>query len=205
MSTSEFGHYVRHTESALDSLDPLDTGMMRRGAGNVNHLSDQFAQRRIGWSSDPFETVADEPVPGEWYRVWTSHPFDLHVMPNGESYRCRVRLRISSGSASDKATFRAVISPRGAGLAELYRGDVNVYEAIVTQTAYTWEQAGDLLYLDAPLVARVTDDVATIDAIGGATATARWIRPQLSVWVDVADGAVVAGLGGVELDEYMEP
>lgn len=205
MSTSELGHYVRHTESALDALDPAGTGMARRGLGNFNHLADQFAQRRIGWSAAPFESVADEPVSGQWYLLYTSHPFDLHVKPNGESYGCRARLRVTSGHATNKATFRAVLSARGEGLAEVYRGGVNLAEIEVTQTVYTWQQAAALIYLDAPLVTRATNDVATVDSIGGSTVTARWLRAQLSVWVDVASSASIAGVGGVELDEYVAP
>ncbi len=205
MATSQLGHYVRFTESALDALDPADTGMARRACGNANHLADQYAQRRIAWVGGPFVTVGDEPVPGQWYRLWTSHPFDLHVLPEGESYRCRLRLRVTSGDASDPATFRAVLSARGGGLAEAYRDGANVTDVTVTQATYTWEDPPELVYLDARLVAAAQESVSTVDSIGGEPRAPLWLRAQLSVWVEISDSASIAGLGGVQLDEYVIP
>lgn len=209
MSTSELGHYVRFGETAIDSLDPVDTGMARRAIGNLSHIADQYAQRRIAWVShgSTLDTIVDTTVAGTFWRLWTSHPFDLHVQANHESYRCRVRLRVSSGSASNKATFRAVLAPYEEREAEagLYGTRVNATEIEVTQTAYTWEDGAALIYLDAPLVGRASERATTIDSIGGEATRVQWLRAHLSVWVDVAATASIASLGGVQLDEYVAP
>ena len=207
MATSELGHYVRHTETALDALDPADTGMLVRAIGNLDHLADQYAQRRVAsvQFGTPFVTVADEPVSGTYYRLWTSTPFDLHVTQSGESYPCRVRLNVTSGHATNAASFYAVLAPRGLAETEAYRGDVNVATVSVARTTYAWEQPNALIYLDDSLVRLASESVSTIDSIGGSEVSARWLRVQLTVWVDVEVPASVAGLGGVELDEYLDP
>lgn len=209
MATSELGYYVRHTESALDALDPCDTGMLRRALGNLNHIADQYAQRRIGWvipvGGSPFVTVSGEPTAGKYYRLYTSTPFDLHVAADGASYPCRVRLRIKSGHANIKATFRACLSPVGRGATEVNVADVNVAEMDVTGTAYAWTRAENLIWLDALRVREARTTVSTIDSIGGAPVGALWLRAELSVWVSVQDTELIAGLGGVELDEYVPP
>lgn len=208
MATSVLGHYVRFGESAIDEIDPVDSGMAGRALGNLNHIADQYAQRRIAWVSvdgdtldtDPNDIVADTP-----WRLYTSGEFDVHVHQTGESYRFRLRLRVQSGDASDEATFSAVLAPVGESLVELHRAGPNVADIAVIGASFTWEDAAALLYLDAERVTAASRSVATINEAGGDPVAGQWLRVQLTVWVSVEDTTSVASLGGVQLDEYVEP
>jgi hypothetical protein len=210
MATSTLEHYVRFGETSIDSLDPVDSGLSDRALGNLNHVADQYAQRRIGWvlwGSNYFTHDADITVPAnEYSRVWTSTPFDLHVRPDSTTYSCRVRLRVSSNHATATATFRATLAARGDTEGESYRAGVNVAEIQVTQTGYTWEQGASLIYLDTPRMRRAqTIEPAPVkNTVSGAVVSGTWLRAQLVVWAAVESGASPR-LSGLELDEFIPP
>lgn len=215
MPSSKLGHYVNFSPAQVGTIAPVDSGMSQRAIGNLNHLADQFAQRRIGWvSPDPnqYFAVGDDyevvTVAG-FQRLWTSTPFDLHIRGDGESYRCRLRWRLygnAYGLPSNKAKFRAVIGPAGDSESELFAGGPNTafHEVDSLNEWEGWVEHGELLYLDSARVRRWRKSVAAINEPGGREATAIWLRCELSVWCWAAD--VGAGrLSGLQLDEYFAP
>jgi hypothetical protein len=211
MATSEWFRFVDFSDTQLDSLDPCDTGLLRQVIGNLDHLADQYAQVRVAWELPTDAPVAfdtsdtesvEEAVP---YRLWTSCPFDLHVLPDGTTYPCRVSLKITSGSDSDAATFRAVMTRVGAGDGEHFEDGPNATEIAITHDEITWHLADDLIYLDSRARSRATVRVPTINAPGGTETSALWLRVTLTVWVTVNDSTSIAALRGVELHEYIPP
>lgn len=216
MATSEKGHYVRFDESTIGALDACSSGKLRRALSNLDHLADQYAQTRIKWVSiagnNGFVPQADDPTimgPGNFFRVWTSSPFDLHVYDSGESYRCRLRARIAPGSTdpvSEFATFRFVLAPEGTSESELDVGGVNVATASTFNgESAAWVSAG-MIYLDVGMTARARKSVAAINTIGGATVNARWLRAQLVVFGASSDGdSAFPTLSGIDLCEYVHP
>lgn len=210
MATSTLGYYARFSEAAINGLDFVDSGMAQRALGNLNHLADQYAQVRCEWVAPTGNAgiVADGDTLalGAYQRLWTTPPFDLHVRGEFSTYRLRVSLRVHSGDATDAATFRVVLAPVGEGADELFSGDDNVAEETVAGASFAWVRHADLLFLDAARVRRATRSVAAINEVGGATATAKWLRVEASVWVSPDDDiASVPALGGVELEEYYGP
>lgn len=206
MSTSVLGHYVRFDETAIDGLDPCDSGMLQRALGNLNHLADQYAQVRVKWvHPGPDGIAAEAPELGVFQRLWTSTPFDVHIRGDGSSYRMRVRLLGHSGHATHKATWRVVLSKPGEAEDELYSGDTNVAEITAAAASFTWMQAPSLVYLDPPRARRCMDRVTVRNAVGGPAANGIWRRVQASVWVaPIDDASFDPVLGGLEIEEYHE-
>lgn len=218
MSTSEKGHYTRFDEALLGEQDFCDTGMLRRGLSNLDHLADQYAQTLVKWvaptgkSASPPIEASDEMGANIFKRVWTSTPFDLPVRSStGESYRCRLRARIAdidaSGAGDEFATFRFVLAPIGLSEAELQSDGVNVKTLSVFENeGAVWKTPADLIYLDAALTRRAKQRVSAIDSIGGSAISATWLRAHLVVWAASSDGLTVwPALTGVDLCAYLHP
>lgn len=213
MPSSTLGHYVRFRPSDINARDPVDSGMASRALGNLNHLADQYAQVRIKWvapAGDSLATSANEPTLASGHqRLWTSTPFDLHVRPDGESYRLRLRWLLRGDTAfgsTEDAHFIAALGPAGDSLSEAFAGGPNVAEHSLTSASLTWVDHGDLLYLDADRVRRCRQIVPAINEVGGAERNALWLRCELSVWCRVEDlVSDVGALGGLELTEYYAP
>lgn len=213
MPTSTLGHYVRFRASDINARDPVDSGMAARALGNLNHLADQYAQVRIKWVAPvgrSLQTAAGaETLASGHQRLWTSTPFDLHVRPNGESYRLRLRWLLrgdTAGGSGVDAHFMAAIGPAGDSLSEQFARGPNVAEHALTSASLTWVDHPDLLHLDANLVRRCRQIVPSINEVGGAERNALWLRCELSVWCRVEDlVSDVGALGGLELTEYYAP
>lgn len=202
MATSTLGHYVRFGETAFNGLDPMDSGMSGRALGNLNHIADQYAQRRIAWVSHGSTlTFAETTDDDDWGLIWSSTPFDLHVRDDGTSYRCRLRMRASSDALMG---FRVALSAAGEGAAEVWTAETSNVASISVNGAAAWYAASGLLYLDNSRVRRATQSVNTIDSIGGSAIAVRWLRAQLTVWAK-SDGSSTPQLSGIELDEYYSP
>src|SRR5688500_6324068 len=155
MATSELGHYVRFAEATMASPSteeaPFSAGHARRTIGNINHLADQYAQRRIAWIRRTGEHFGIAfPVVGDntFYFVWASTPFDVHIAAGGESYRFRARIRTSSDDAVAAATFRVVLHRDGVGVPDLFEAGPNSDEIAVVRSGFAWDSL-DVIYLDS--------------------------------------------------------
>jgi hypothetical protein len=227
MASSELGHYVRFDEALLEGSgsanDPFDTGLARRAPGNLDHLADQYAQHLVNWTSpttsDYFTIDADTIADDTYYALWKSAPFDMALahflnadgVPELQTYRCRCRLRVGSNSGGTAARFKAVLAQQGAGEPELLEGEhltpgPNATNQIsVTTATSSWQAASGLIYLDETRVRRASADVATVDSIGGAPITVRWLRAQLVVFGQRDTSSASPRLFGVHLSQFYEP
>lgn len=208
MATSELGHYVRFDEATVASPSgteaPFSTGHARRAIGNLNHLADQYAQRRIAWVGRTLTVDEDVIVDGVFGFLWASGSFDLHVDGTGESYALRGRLRLSSDDAVASATFRVVIAHENASLPELFEAGDHTDEITVVRSGFDWD-ATSLLYLDAFRIAAAQREVAAIDAVGGDPLSAVWVRARMWIFAKRQSSLAEARLSGVQLDEYIAP
>ena len=209
MASSELGHYVRFNEALLGEDDFADAGMCRRAVGNLDHLADQLSQVRVaalfpsGDYAAPYEA---SPVIATFYEVWRSNSFDLHVKGDGSSYRCRIRLRVTSAHASHAAAFRAALSWEGGPhLAEVLRNEENVESVAVTSASVSWQEPTSLVYLDPERVRQAREDLASIDSVGGEERTGTRLRACLVVFGSVANVAAQARLHGATVAEFYEP
>lgn|SRR5574341_1402335 len=212
MSSSELGHYVRFDEALVEGSggtnDFVDTALHRRALGNLDHLADQYCQILVNWPAPAgnYFTIDTASIANDtYYRMWTSAAFDMAVRSDGESYRCRCRLRLSSNSALVSATFRAVIAQEGASEPELYEAGANVATFVVTSATSSWQSAASLLYLDGARVARARRQIAQIDSIGGAPINATWLRAQLVVYGQRDTASAEPRLYGAHLAQYLPP
>jgi hypothetical protein len=202
MPTTTLQRFVRFDPAEIDARDPLDSGMCGRALSNLNHLADQYAQHRINWNLGTLRvTYAPVPAVGDWGLVWCSTPFDLHVRSNEESYRMRLRLLVSSDSASHGAIFRGVVTPHEFAISERDFAGVNTGDVSITSTSYSWLEPSALLYLRPEQVDRAEDTASALDSIGGVSTTARWLRCVLMVWGKVTNVAAEPALRGVHLSE----
>lgn len=205
MATSTLGHYVRFGTTAIDGLDPVDSGMAGRALGNLNHLADQYAQVRVAWvgySSQYFTyNQGQEPANGYWGLVWLSSAFDMHLRSDGTTYRCRARMRAEAAALMG---FRLVLAPVGQHYSEMQTNDSSNVADISVDGAGAWYDAASLLYLDAARAHRAQQTVATADSAGGDAISARWLRAQVAVYA-LSDGSTVPKLSGVQLAEYYAP
>lgn len=214
MATSRLGHYVRFGESTIDALDPFDSETSGDILGNLNHLADQYAQVRIAWAlptgGTSYAVAAGVAEVDGYQRLWTSTPFDMHVRASGESYKCRLRVRVAAnitGVGSAPASFRFALSAPGEADDELNSaGNNRAVESVSTAGVAEWRTHSALIWLDAPRVVRATQAVAAIDAVSGETRSARWLRVTLTAWAHVDSIADdTAQLTGLELAEYLAP
>lgn len=216
MATSEDGHYIRYQSSLVDADEPADTGIHHRAAGNLDHLADQYAQTRVRWVSHGAQHYTLDSAltinTTDYFLLWRSTPFDLHVGPMGpggalQTYgmRCRVLANSSSGNV---AIWAAVSLPDDA-LFRITAGEADAGSALVGAGSYAWTTLanlddGGLLRLAEPQIRRVWDAAPTVDSIGGRVVGVPWIRASISVY-----GTSVSGgeprIRGVELSEYVEP
>jgi hypothetical protein len=205
MATTTLQRYVRFGESEINARDPMDAGMCQRALSNLNHLADQYAQHRVQWvmHSGAFYAYAPTPAEGEWALVWMSTPFDLHLRESGLSYAMRLRMRVSSNSAIDAATFRAVVSPVGEAVSERDVAGPNTGDVAITSASYSWLAPTDLLHLDARRVNRGAESAPALDTIGGTTLPTQWLRAVLTVWGKVNGPGATPRLQGVHLSEFM--
>lgn len=207
MATTTLQRYVRFGESTIDALDPMDAGLCGRALSNLNHLADQYAQRRVAWVLPAGSTLSPSPTPAVdvWGLVWVSAPFDLHVRADGESYRLRARIRGDSNSGSWAATFRVVVAPYEEVVSQRDVAGANVGDVTFTSASTAWDAPSALLYLDAARVERARGAAPALDSIGGTTREAPWLRCVAAVFGRVNNAGATARLTGLLVDEYMEP
>ncbi len=215
MSSSERGHFVRTYPTRLAADEPFHAGHARDLVGNVNHLADQYAQRRVAWvalaASHYYEPDigAASVAANEWYRCWSSTPFDLHVTEAGLSYALRVRVRAARSAGSGTITARAVVAAAGRGRG--YYGSLdntNVAEGASASATHAWltmSPSDGMIYLSESQVAEAAQDVATTDQIPGDTVTAQWLRCTVEVWARTTDTGSIPRISGCQVDEFYAP
>lgn len=202
MPTTTLQRFVRFDPAKIDAREPMDAGMCGRALSNLNHLADQYAQHRVNWNLNTLSVTYDLTTPlSEWGLVWCSTPFDLHVRSNGESYRTRLRLLVSSNNASHGAEFRGVVTPFANAVSERDFAGTNTGDVTVTSASFSWLAPSALLYLRPEQVARAEDTASSLDAIGGPSSTSRWLRCVLMVWGKVFNVAAEPQVRGVHLSE----
>jgi hypothetical protein len=212
VGTSILGHYARFSEALIDTVEFADAGLCRRGLNNLNHLADQRGQTLVNWTGQNYygtqyvTTYEASPVVDTYYEMWRSTTFDISVREDGESYRCRTRLLVTSNHATYAANVAAVLSWDGANdAAELARDLTNVTDVTVQSASYAWtaEAAPDnLVYLTADQVARARASAPVINAVGGAALSGVCLRARLVVYANIANVAASARLQGVQLVEF---
>jgi len=212
MASSERKRYLRFAHSHFLANSAFHA-FSRDLIGNVNHLADQFAQRRLSWvaptSSDYFEPEigSGSIVADTYYRVWQSLPFDLHVRETGESYALRTRIRGARSTGSGTISFAVAISAEGHGAAYYAGlGNQNVARSITASSTHAWiETASSVVRLTGDQIVQSAQDVQTADAIGGTAVSAQWLRCTAEVWAATSIAASVPRLSGLQIDEYYAP
>lgn len=208
MATSALGHYVRFGETAIDSLDPCDSGMLQRAIGNLNHVADQCAQVRVAWvgraTGNNYYTYdsGGAPAAGVYERIWLSTSFDMHLRSDGRPYQGRVRVRCSSNHATNAVWIRAVLAPQGLVEGEHFSAGTHVAEWNIARSTYSWETG--TLQMDETVTMRAIHDAPIVDAVGGTVRAGQWLRVQLGIYATHATGAEPR-VSGVQLAEYLEP
>lgn len=211
MASSERKAYVRFKHGRFATDDPFHA-FARDIVGNVNHIADQFAQRRLVWvardASQYFEPEigAGSITADAYYRVWQSCPFDLHVRDNGESYALRLRVRGARSAGSGTVTFRVVIASESHGRAyvlDLNNG--NAGAAPSSSATHAWLDIGpSIVRLSRDQVAQASRPAQAIDEIGGDVVDAAWLRCTAEVWASTTSTASVPRLSGLQVSEYYD-
>lgn len=216
MATSEDGHYVRYQSSLVDADEPTDTGIHRRAMGNLDHVADQFAQTRVRWVShgNQYYTLDSSLslTTGEYYLLWRSSFFDLHVAPVGSSGEMRsygLRCSTLAASASGNVTIYTALSLPEDSLFRITSGESDVGSSF-RGTGYGWADQpnlddGGLMYLNDAHIRRARAAAPSVDSVGGRVTAVPWVRVCLSVYGVAASGGGEPRLRGVELTEYLEP
>lgn len=219
MGTSTLGYYQRFDEAEIGEDDFVDTELAATALNNLDHLADVRSQILVNWNETGATVAAEDycvaydaaPEDLEYYEIWRSTSFDLSITENGASYLCLPRLLVTGNHASVGVGFRVVLAWVGmderAVRSECYRASTNTADVSVTQTAYTWEQADAMIYLDAEQVRRATrTDAPSIDSVGGENRRGVWLRAFLAVF-GASDDVTFAEprLAGVHLHELYPP
>jgi hypothetical protein len=212
MASSERKAYVRFKDARLATDEPFHA-FTREMVGNINHLADQFAQRRCAWvaidSSQYFdpEVGAGSISADTYYRCWQSVPFDLHVRENGESYALRLRIRGARSGGSGTVSFRVAIAAESHARAyytTLANG--NVGAAATSSATHAWLEMGPALArLSTQHVSQATRVLTNaIDEIDGDAVRATWLRCTAEIWATTTSTASVPRFSGLQIDEYYD-
>lgn len=223
--SSELGYYERFDPSRVDTDRPASAGLLRRLVGNANHIADQYAQRRVVWL--PISGVYYEPevavVANTVQRLWSSTPFDLHVVekvdPAGvssglRSYGLRIRLHAACSASGGLAIFRVVVAATGRGMqyvtAPPSESAPNRATFGVSSTSHTWYAAEygpaspQVAFLNDAQIAQARVAESVRDAPGGRSSAALWMRCSAEVWASASSG-VTPRVSGLIVDEYYGP
>jgi hypothetical protein len=210
MPSSERKHYLRFAHSRFAANEPFHAHA-RDLIGDVNHLADQFSQRRVAWvareAAHYFEPEGGASIAANtFYLLWRSLPFDIHVRENGESYALRTRLRGAISAGTGTASFRVVVAAEGHGRA--YYGSLsnpNVSHRVTSSTAHAWiETASSVVHLDNAMVIQATRDAPSTDEIHGVPSVTTWLRATAEVWAATSSAASVPRLSGLQVDEFYD-
>lgn len=222
MPSSELALYERFGPGRDDGDWPAHAGELRRLIGDIDHLADQYAQRRVEWwpiSGKYFEpevAIADTTT---WTRCWTSGPFDLHVYaPSGavgaasailRSYALRTRLHGAISTGTGTARFRVAVALQGAGAQYTQAAFVtasNVAEFSTASTTHGWLDAErSVTFLDSDAVAQARSAVIVQNAIGGPPDAALWLRCTAEVWASTSVVGNTPRVSGLVVEEFFAP
>jgi len=222
MPSSELGWYEDFDPGRVDANRPAGAGHFRRLIGNIDHLADQAAQRRVNWwpiSGIYFAPEETSITAGIFYRCWQSCPFDLHVVAQNDpdtgeigalsSYGLRVRLHAAISTGSALATFRVVVAGQGLGRAIATASSItapNVAEASTASTTAAWLTPGPaVISLDEDAVDHARQTVTVQNVVGGVDDVAQWLRCTAEVWASTANASSVPRVSGLIVDEYFTP
>lgn len=202
MATSEFKSYIRTAPALVcDKNRPLDSYTSRVTASNINHLSDEFAQVRVTWSSNPQETKAYlgpvRAINGLASLV-SGFLFPISVRQNGDSYKFRIRVAAKIGGGKTGRVWMAIVPPSstpgfGSSRIETVAQD-NVWRSNTFTSATTaWltgasrgpEAWSDLITL--PGGGYYTVSYPTKTELGGDDASVIIPNLQLLVWSSTSD------------------
>lgn len=213
MASSELGYIDPIDATELDGDQPAHAGMLRRLIGNINHIADQYAQRRVSWA--PIAGIYFEPevgaasiATGTYYRCWRSTAFDLHVTQASTSYALRCRLHGARSGGAGTVTFRLVVAAEGFGRAWVFdTSNENVSACTTSSATHAWLTLSPATIVLTPTMiaqARMRNAPA-LDSVGGDAQSGEWLRCTAEVWASTTSTASVPRASGLVVDEYYAP
>ena len=220
--TSQHQARIRFPSTEPTAYAPIGPVVGRDwAANNVNHYSDIHGQRRACFMGSPLTGTGwyqlDSTALDRWVVMYASAEFPIALMPDGRSYRIRIRVAGSSSGGGDDARFAVVLAPLGAARGVLRPGSGTLasdavwlsgvtntttasYRTGVSQGPEAWDNMVGLTAAEAAGYLRTT---ATLDEAGGNRASVRQCLVALTIFAMQADVGSPPRLHGFTADEWV--
>jgi len=203
--------------TTIDTADaPVDAVSARDHASNANHYGDIFGQVRARWVSQAGSYIESVNTNSKtWRQMWYCPTFPIALLPDGSSYRLRVRVAGAAENAGFEVRFAVTVSsPVGPLVSASYPGtiatDAGWRTGSITATAPAWLSGNSLgtnawtamIAMTGPEASACARSVATVLDTNGVPISVTQALPQVVVWGYDEDVAHHARLYGVDVEEW---